>query len=778
MATPLIRFGAFRLDPQARELFENGERVDLPLSTIDCLIHLVRHRDRPVGRDELAAAVWGRVDVSEVSLSHAIVRLRRRLGDDGNAQRVIRTVPRLGYRWVMPGTVEEAAAPAAPAPAPPPALAIAPPAAPVPARASQGVVAVVVGVVLAVALAAIVWRTREQAAAPSPALPATTDSALVLPVQVDADAEWAWLRLGLMDLVATQLRRGGLATTPSETVVAQVQARGDGGVDLPAAWRISPRIAREHGQWHLRLEARGEARELAIDARAADPLRAARDAAAELLIKLGHAPPPDDRGDDALAVASLRQRANAALLANQFDVARRLVEQAPAGLQASPEIALIRAKLAFYSGAYDDSVQQAAALLAQLPAQADAGLRARVANTLASAQFRLARLDDAERTYADAIRIARDAHAPDVLAHAYLGRGGVASQRARLEEAAADFGRARTLFEAGNDPLGVAAIDLNLAINAMQRGQPATALPLLERVRTRLRALAAVDALAATEVTLVEAQLALLDHDGALATSAAFVAAGNEDGNPRRRWQFTFARAAALAGSGRLDEADVLLARLRDASDPGADAIARALAESLSGEIALARGEPARAAEYAAGALTPVLDAFNHEQYVQAWCVRIRALQRAGAVADAAAELERLRARVLSPGDGVAADPGAEVLLALAGAEQAEAERRPELALRRYADAMARATARAVPEELVRVGAPYVRALVAAGRADEAASVHGRIAAWADRDLRAAWSAALVYHALGQPAAADGALARARALAGERSVAALETALR
>ena len=108
MATPLIRFGAFRLDPQARELFENGERVDLPLSTIDCLIHLVRHRDRPVGRDELAAAVWGRVDVSEVSLSHAIVRLRRRLGDDGNAQRVIRTVPRLGYRWVMPGTVEEA----------------------------------------------------------------------------------------------------------------------------------------------------------------------------------------------------------------------------------------------------------------------------------------------------------------------------------------------------------------------------------------------------------------------------------------------------------------------------------------------------------------------------------------------------------------------------------------------------------------------------------------------------------------------------------------------
>lgn len=118
MATPLFRFGAFRLDPQARELFEDGRRVDLSLSTIDCLIHLIRHRDRPVGRDELAAAVWGRVDVSEVSLSHAIMRLRRALGDDGNAQRCIRTVPRLGYRWVLPLDGDEAV-PSAPAATPP-----------------------------------------------------------------------------------------------------------------------------------------------------------------------------------------------------------------------------------------------------------------------------------------------------------------------------------------------------------------------------------------------------------------------------------------------------------------------------------------------------------------------------------------------------------------------------------------------------------------------------------------------------------------------------------
>ena len=59
MNTRFYRFGRFRLNPQARELFDGASRINLPISTIDCLIYLIEHRDRPVGRDELAAAVWG-----------------------------------------------------------------------------------------------------------------------------------------------------------------------------------------------------------------------------------------------------------------------------------------------------------------------------------------------------------------------------------------------------------------------------------------------------------------------------------------------------------------------------------------------------------------------------------------------------------------------------------------------------------------------------------------------------------------------------------------------
>jgi len=790
MALLFYRFGAFRLDPLARELLEDGRRVDLPLSTIDCLIYLIRHRDRPIGRDELASAVWGRVDVSEVSLSHAVMRLRRLLGDDGNAQRAIRTVPRLGYRWVMEDTREDLVeVPAAEAVAP--AADVAPAAHPV-ADESMPTPAPAAALstqsrhrrwllwlpALAVLAFAVFWAMpRKSPPSNVPATPAP-NSALVLPVAIHAGAESAWLRLGLMDLIATQLRRGDLATTPSETVVALLKARhfkdeADARADLPAAWLVRARATLANGAWSVQLQAIGRERTLDIEAHADDALKAARSAADELLIKLGHTPPSDDLGDAALSEATLRQRVNAALLTGQLDIARRLIEQAPPALRASPEVALSQARIAFFAGDYEGAERQADSLLGRLPADAPAGLRARVLNALGSAAFRQGRLDAAEHAFAATLGLLHDGGEPGVLADAHRGSGSVASERGQLERAAEAYGRARTLYEISNDPFGVATVDLNLGINAMQRGQPAAALPVLESVRTRLQRLAATDALAATEVVLVETQLALLDHAGALATSERFVSPETDAGSPRLRWQFTFARAAALSGAGRLAEADALLALLRDSSDPSADALARGLADGLAAQIALMRGDTAKAAELAVAAQTPALHERNREQYAQAALTHVRALQQTGQLAAAAAEIARLRAT-----DAAAPEPATTMLLALADADQAVAEAHPEVALRHYADAMAAATARAIPEDMVRVGLPYVRELIAQHRIDEAVSVNGRIAPWADRDMRAAWSEALVYSALGRTAAATGALERARRLAGERSMSDVVTAAR
>src|SRR5258708_34094754 len=64
------------------------------------LLHLVRNRGRIVSRDDLIAGVWDGRIVSESTLSSRVSAVRRAIGDDGEQQRLIRTLPRKGYRFI------------------------------------------------------------------------------------------------------------------------------------------------------------------------------------------------------------------------------------------------------------------------------------------------------------------------------------------------------------------------------------------------------------------------------------------------------------------------------------------------------------------------------------------------------------------------------------------------------------------------------------------------------------------------------------------------------
>lgn len=108
------RFQEFEIDPPSRDLLRDGERVALPPKSFDCLAYLVMHRDRAVGRDELIAAVWGRVEVTDMVVAQTMLRARKALGDSGTLQRAIRTVPRFGYQWIAP-VLELGSASASPA---------------------------------------------------------------------------------------------------------------------------------------------------------------------------------------------------------------------------------------------------------------------------------------------------------------------------------------------------------------------------------------------------------------------------------------------------------------------------------------------------------------------------------------------------------------------------------------------------------------------------------------------------------------------------------------
>ena len=67
MATS-YRFGEFRLVPATRELWRARRAVAVPPRAFDCIVYLVEHRERAVGRDELIAAVWGRTEAGDGTL--------------------------------------------------------------------------------------------------------------------------------------------------------------------------------------------------------------------------------------------------------------------------------------------------------------------------------------------------------------------------------------------------------------------------------------------------------------------------------------------------------------------------------------------------------------------------------------------------------------------------------------------------------------------------------------------------------------------------------------
>ncbi len=101
-------FEDYALDADRRELCRRGDVVRLEPQAFDLLEHLIRNRERVVSRDDLIASIWSGRIVSESAMTTRINAARYAIGDTGKAQRLIKTVPRKGIRFV--GTVREEAA--------------------------------------------------------------------------------------------------------------------------------------------------------------------------------------------------------------------------------------------------------------------------------------------------------------------------------------------------------------------------------------------------------------------------------------------------------------------------------------------------------------------------------------------------------------------------------------------------------------------------------------------------------------------------------------------
>ena len=114
MSDPVIlRFGSFELHAEPKELRHHGDLVKLPPQPFKVLEILARRGGQIVTRAEIREQVWcGDTFVDfEQGLNFCVRQIREALGDTADAPQFIETLPKRGYRFLMPVSSAGAAQP-------------------------------------------------------------------------------------------------------------------------------------------------------------------------------------------------------------------------------------------------------------------------------------------------------------------------------------------------------------------------------------------------------------------------------------------------------------------------------------------------------------------------------------------------------------------------------------------------------------------------------------------------------------------------------------------
>jgi DNA-binding winged helix-turn-helix (wHTH) protein len=748
-------FGDYRVNPALRELWQGDRLIALPPHVFDCLVYLLERHDRAVGRDELVAAVWGKTEVSDTLLGQTVLRLRRELGDDAKDQRVLRTIPRFGYRWVAALEAAETASSDRAAEQTPVSLA--------PRRHSP--LWSMIGALALAATIGIAWAWLSHKPAKIAAPVGSSMIAAVLPAGVESGTEWAWMRLGVMDIVAARLRSSGMPSVPSEDVVALLKVPvANRNADLREALAVrllvTPRVQRDAGNWQVQLDADdGAGQHYAVQAQAHEADAAARAAADRLLVAVGLQPATTmaESSPDAILI----KRIDAAVLADDPDAARTLIAQASAEEQQAPQLRVRLAKIDFRAGRLDAARERLVALLDEAPAKTAPVLRASVLNGLGAVAIRADQPQDAERSFAAAIGLLESRNEPAELGQAYLGRAAAAAEQRHYDDAAADYARARIALRQANDTLALIRVAANEGFVDLDLGRPTQALPELTAATEGFKQWGALNEAILTSIGQIGCHLALLDGRSALQAADATAAFAQRIDNPSTIASLTFARARALAAVGRLRESRELLAPLRGDVDPATSAASAGVLAQLE----LDSGNLMAAEELALRAVAN-LDAPSYVNLrASAWLTQVRAAARAGAAR---------RARDASSAFAQWAEhteaTRAQLFARLAQAETTLRFDQSKTWRDDFEAAREMAARSGVPYEVATVARSYADALLSTGDLPAAEVEVGRVSRWSEQDFDCAVLEARLYAALGRDSARQTAVARARAVAGERTV--------
>lgn len=778
MGNPVYHFGEFRLDPVARELSRNGEPLAIAANALHCLVYLVEHRERPVGKDELVSAVWGRVDVSDNVLAQTIVRLRRALGDVSAEQQYIKTMPRVGYRW-MPDTVvvDEIAEIVEQAPAH------------VDGARDEGDVIPKkspwlrhgpwMALLLMLVVALGYWRWSAGHHKP---LRLDQGTAIVLPAEVNAPEDWKWLRLALMDLISGDLREAKVPVESTQTVLSLL-----GQTDAPDASRLAsftvvirPRVALAGNIWHVHLDAStSTGAHWQAESSSGNVLNATRAANQLLLAQIGVAV-QSGRQVSGNAKEEYLARIDAASYANAFDIERELIEKAPPALRETPEFDYVKAEFHCVQGEYELCKQGLADLLQRLPADMQPVLRGRALAQQYYVFFREHDYAGGEAALNEAVQLLQKQKNAAYLAFAYAERGELEAVDGKPDQAQSDFGLARVNYALAGDTASALGVDASIASLAMRRGQFARAIPIIQRAYEEYRRMGMRQFLDAPLQDLVISQSMLLQHRDELATTDRywpFEQTHLEFAEQIGRHLLVYERAQALADNGRTTEASSVLEHLLAdiALDSKGEPGLQATVEVLLAKLALQRNDVQAAQSWISKAMNGhMLEKGNdNRDNAEAWLTDALVLQRAGKPQElkhAVAAMQTWAATLTGQDEWIA------ILLLRAQAVQAWSEGQREQSLGQLKLAMSKANELGVPELMVDVGQAYTQSLLADGKVEEAVAVSGELSTWAQLDWRAAWAQACAYRALGQVASWERYRQKARELAGDRALPAGATA--
>jgi DNA-binding winged helix-turn-helix (wHTH) protein/tetratricopeptide (TPR) repeat protein len=97
---PIYRFADFTLDANERRLLQGEHEAYLPPKTFEMLLYLVEHHGHLIKKNELLDALWADTFVTEAALTQRIREVRETLGDDAHEPHYIKTIPRVGYKFI------------------------------------------------------------------------------------------------------------------------------------------------------------------------------------------------------------------------------------------------------------------------------------------------------------------------------------------------------------------------------------------------------------------------------------------------------------------------------------------------------------------------------------------------------------------------------------------------------------------------------------------------------------------------------------------------------